>query len=147
MPARWGISDKGGFQLPLKMRHSPFAAGPLRLPTHFHTHILVSIGQMAETRKTLKNISFLEFSHIRNVYLGVMAERQGFEPWVGLHPQRFSRPPRSTTPAPLRAGVVRRNTQGSIRGQEGFRGRFSNEVNLIAGWLGTLCVAVYGDGK
>jgi hypothetical protein len=34
-----------------------------------------------------------------------MAERQGFEPWVGLHPQRFSRPPRSTTPAPLlRAG-------------------------------------------
>ena len=33
----------------------------------------------------------------------IMAERQGFEPWVGLHPQRFSRPPRSTTPAPLRA--------------------------------------------
>ena len=32
----------------------------------------------------------------------LMAERQGFEPWVGLHPQRFSRPPRSTTPAPLR---------------------------------------------
>ena len=32
----------------------------------------------------------------------VMAERQGFEPWVGLHPQRFSRPPRSTTPAPIR---------------------------------------------
>ena len=30
-----------------------------------------------------------------------MAERQGFEPWVGLHPQRFSRPPRSTTPAPV----------------------------------------------
>ncbi len=31
-----------------------------------------------------------------------MAERQGFEPWEGLRPQRFSRPPRSTTPAPLR---------------------------------------------
>ncbi len=30
-----------------------------------------------------------------------MAERQGFEPWVGFRPQRFSRPPRSTTPAPL----------------------------------------------
>ena len=30
-----------------------------------------------------------------------MADRQGFEPWVGLHPQRFSRPPRSTTPAPV----------------------------------------------
>ena len=35
----------------------------------------------------------------------IMAERQGFEPWVGLHPQRFSRPPRSTTPAPLRGGL------------------------------------------
>ena len=32
----------------------------------------------------------------------LVAERQGFEPWVGVHPQRFSRPPRSTTPAPLR---------------------------------------------
>jgi hypothetical protein len=31
-----------------------------------------------------------------------LAERQGFEPWEGLHPQRFSRPPRSTTPPPLR---------------------------------------------
>jgi hypothetical protein len=31
-----------------------------------------------------------------------LAERQGFEPWVDLRPQRFSRPPRSTTPAPLR---------------------------------------------
>ena len=40
-----------------------------------------------------------------------LAERQGFEPWVGLHPQRFSRPPRSTAPAPLReagrAGYLR----------------------------------------
>ena len=30
-----------------------------------------------------------------------MAEREGFEPSVDLRPQRFSRPPRSTTPAPL----------------------------------------------
>ena len=30
-----------------------------------------------------------------------MAERQGFEPWERLRAQRFSRPPRSTTPAPL----------------------------------------------
>ena len=30
-----------------------------------------------------------------------MAERQGFEPWVELPPQRFSRPPHSTTLAPL----------------------------------------------
>ncbi len=31
----------------------------------------------------------------------MIAERQGFEPWKDLHPQRFSRPPRSTTPASL----------------------------------------------
>ena len=31
-----------------------------------------------------------------------MAERQGFEPWVPAKAQRFSRPPRSTTPASLR---------------------------------------------
>ena len=31
-----------------------------------------------------------------------MAEREGFEPSVRLRAQRFSRPPRSTTPAPLR---------------------------------------------
>ena len=33
---------------------------------------------------------------------GRLAERQGFEPWVGSPPQRFSRPPRSTAPASLR---------------------------------------------
>jgi hypothetical protein len=32
-----------------------------------------------------------------------MAERVGFEPTEPLQAQRFSRPPRSTTPAPLRA--------------------------------------------
>ncbi len=40
-----------------------------------------------------------------------MAERQGFEPWVGLHPQRFSRPPRSTTPAPLRGWAIARGAR------------------------------------
>lgn len=30
-----------------------------------------------------------------------VAERQGFEPWVPARVQRFSRPPRSTTPAPF----------------------------------------------
>lgn len=30
------------------------------------------------------------------------AERQGFEPWVPVRAQRFSRPPRSTTPASFR---------------------------------------------
>ncbi len=32
----------------------------------------------------------------------MLAEREGFEPSERLHAQRFSRPPRSTTPAPLR---------------------------------------------
>ena len=31
-----------------------------------------------------------------------MAETQGFEPWEPVNAQRFSRPPRSTTPARLR---------------------------------------------
>ena len=35
-----------------------------------------------------------------------MAERQGFEPWVPVKEQRFSRPPRSTTPAPLRGDLA-----------------------------------------
>jgi hypothetical protein len=39
--------------------------------------------------------------------MGQLAERVGFEPTVGANLQRFSRPPRSTTPSPLRAlGVV-----------------------------------------
>ena len=44
-----------------------------------------------------------------------MAERQGFEPWVGVNPQRFSRPPRSTTPAPLR-WCLDRNGGGLAQG-------------------------------
>ena len=35
-----------------------------------------------------------------------MAEKQGFEPWVGLPPQRFSRPSRSTAPALLHVGPI-----------------------------------------
>jgi hypothetical protein len=31
-----------------------------------------------------------------------MAEKQGFEPWEGINPQRFSRPPLSTAQPPLR---------------------------------------------
>ena len=34
-----------------------------------------------------------------------IAERQGFEPWVPVRVQRFSRPPRSTTPASLQKFV------------------------------------------
>ncbi len=45
----------------------------------------------------------LPFNMLAGVFesKGVMAERQGFEPWVPVKAQRFSRPPRSTTPAPL----------------------------------------------
>ena len=34
-----------------------------------------------------------------------VAEGEGFEPPVGIHPQRFSRPPRSTTPPTLQQVV------------------------------------------
>ena len=45
-----------------------------------------------------------------------MAEREGFEPSVGLRPQRFSRPSRSTTPAPLREVFGRRRAPTHIDG-------------------------------
>src|SRR5216684_9277937 len=39
--------------------------------------------------------------------MGKLAERVGFEPTVRLHAQRFSRPSRSTTLAPLRGPAYR----------------------------------------
>ena len=45
------------------------------------------------------------FGLVPAVLEGVLAERVGFEPTVSLHPQRFSRPSRSTTLAPLRGRV------------------------------------------
>ena len=38
-----------------------------------------------------------------------VAERQGFEPWVPVRVQRFSRPSRSTTPASFLGGLRRQN--------------------------------------
>ncbi len=35
-----------------------------------------------------------------------MAEKQGFEPWEGINPQRFSRPPLSTAQPPLRKPYI-----------------------------------------
>jgi hypothetical protein len=35
-----------------------------------------------------------------------MAERQGFEPWVGANRHRFSKPTHSTTLPPLRVRAV-----------------------------------------
>ena len=36
-----------------------------------------------------------------NRFFVFMAERQGFEPWEGINPQRFSRPPLSAAQPPL----------------------------------------------
>ncbi len=41
------------------------------------------------------------------------AEREGFEPSVPLRVQRFSRPPRSTTPAPLQSCTLTIRSIGS----------------------------------
>ena len=50
-----------------------------------------------------KKPSYAGFSFIINCLVkAVMAERVGFEPSERLRAQRFSRPPRSTTPATLR---------------------------------------------
>ena len=65
----------------------------------------------------------------RTLSRGQVAERQGFEPWVGLHPQRFSRPPRSTTPAPLR---VTRWLVALFRRRKGYWGKISGR------WHGSL---------
>ena len=43
-----------------------------------------------------------------------LAEGEGFEPSVPLRAQRFSRPPRSTTPAPLRYPIHGRKIAGNL---------------------------------
>ena len=49
----------------------------------------------------------LPFKFMENSDLsGIVAERQGFEPWVPVKVQRISNPPRSSTPAPLQRGNV-----------------------------------------
>ena len=47
---------------------------------------------------SLKRKKLAEF---QRVSILLSAERQGFEPWDPARGQRFSRPPRSTTPAPF----------------------------------------------
>lgn len=64
----------------------PVSEGRMALPTPF------------ETKRKKAPIG----APRRIQYLNV-AERQGFEPWVGANRQRFSRPPHSTTLPPLRA--------------------------------------------
>lgn len=48
------------------------------------------------------NFQVLREARLSEGFQGKMAERQGFEPWVGANRQRFSRPPHSTTLPPLR---------------------------------------------
>ena len=69
-----------------------------------------------------------------------MAERQGFEPWVGLHPQRFSRPPRSTTPAPLRGD--RRLRNGQWAAVQGTKRAWSDNSVKIAWRLGIVHIGL-----
>src|ERR1700722_12447543 len=49
-----------------------------------------------------------------------MAERVGFEPTVRLHAQRFSRPSRSTTLAPLRGHAYRGVFSGGQQPRQGW---------------------------
>jgi hypothetical protein len=63
----------------------PVSEGRMALPTPFETK-----------RKKAPMEAYGRIQHLN------VAEGEGFEPSVGLHPQRFSRPPRSTAPASLR---------------------------------------------
>ena len=74
-------------------------------------------------RKCTKLIkfAFLQIRAIKYNYIrGIVAERQGFEPWEPVKAQRFSRPPRSTTPAPLRGGLGGPFSRLFRQWQEGF---------------------------
>jgi hypothetical protein len=97
---------------------------------------------MLGCRRIARKISS-EFSYLQTG----MAERQGFEPWGRLRAQRFSRPPRSTAPAPLRERVHgpprssagRRSTSGADhtqarRGRQAVRaGAVSQTVEVPSG--------------
>ena len=60
-----------------------------------------------------------------------LAERQGFEPWVPVWAQRFSRPPRSTAPAPLR-NKFRKKSQIKKSGEGGIRTHGTTGVHTIS---------------
>ena len=55
------------------------------------------VGQVGLLYKKTNGFRYLETGS---------AEREGFEPSVPVKAQRFSRPPRSTTPAPLQASSI-----------------------------------------
>ena len=63
---------------------------------------VVLLSQLTILNKRVGKIKACNFDSYRLflvMYVGTFAERQGFEPWVPARAQRFSRPPRSTTPA------------------------------------------------
>ena len=66
-----------------------------------------------------------------------VAERQGFEPWEPSQAQRFSRPPHSTTLAPLRE--VFRSEQRVFRS---LAAKFQVAVSIIANHFTGLARAV-----
>ncbi len=53
----------------------------------------------------------------RSQFCSEVAEREGFEPSVPIRVQRFSRPPRSTAPAPLRAAAAYRPVPPKLANQ------------------------------
>ena len=50
--------------------------------------------------------AFLTKKAVNQRFTAFFAERQGFEPWVPVRVQRFSRPSRSTTPASFQWSVM-----------------------------------------
>ena len=78
--------------------------------------------------------------------IDLMAEREGFEPSVLSPVQRFSRPPRSTTPAPLRgcAGGCHPAGDGPVGAGLGRSGAARGRRNLAEGRARRNCSARRG---
>ena len=94
--------------------------GNVQLPTHSECLWMCYARRLPELRH------YVGLEKNRPLRRNQVAERQGFEPWVGVNPQRFSRPPRSTTPAPLRRlGIVEKWRQ-PMRG--------INRIQVICFW-------------
>jgi hypothetical protein len=72
------------------------AAGQLQKPDALKYLRLLKNG--------LKNVR--SYRDYLDIYIYEMAEKQGFEPWEGINPQRFSRPPLSTAQPPLRKPTI-----------------------------------------
>ena len=73
---------------------------PLRLEAQYCMPNTVFAHPSLFQHNSLSGKGNLDMQYI--IKIDWLAERQGFEPWDPLQDQRFSRPPRSTTPAPLR---------------------------------------------